>query len=155
MPAQAKILIQFFFQSQIALKGRKRLKAFLSQLLSKKGRKKSGKLRVIFCSDEELLQINRDYLNHDYYTDIITFPFTDAKDQHIDAELYISTDRVRENATRNKTTVEKELHRVIFHGCLHLCGLKDKSGKERNEMRKAEDQLLKKYFIVPRFTVSP
>lgn len=117
----------------------------------KKVGKTSGEIRIIFCSDEELLNINQEYLNHDYYTDIITFPFSKPKETQIDSELYISIDRVKENATKTRHTIQHELHRVIFHGCLHLAGFNDKTEEEQQIMKHNEDLLLKEYFV-PRET---
>jgi len=155
MISSQKIKTQFFFQKKVTLNDRKRLKAFVSDIFVKTGGKTEGELRVIFCSDEELLQINRNFLKHDYYTDIITFPFTKPDDIHIDAELYISIDRVKENAVSFESSFTHGLHRVIFHGVLHLCGLNDKTRNEIQAMRESEDKLLKQYFNVSRETFSP
>lgn len=145
MSSLQKINTRFFFQKKVALTERKRLKSFISDFFLSKG-KKNGELRIIFCSDEELLQINRDFLKHDYYTDIITFPFTGPISPVLEAEVYISVDRVRENAEHNNTSFIKELHRVIFHGCLHLSGLGDNTKGEQIIMRNAEDMMLNSYF---------
>lgn len=102
--------------------------------------KEIGEISVILLSDEELLKINIDYLKHDYYTDIITFDFSEGC--KISGELYISVDRVKENAQKYGYRFEQELKRVIIHGILHLCGYKDKSKKEQHEMRKKEDYYL-------------
>jgi probable rRNA maturation factor len=124
-----------------------------------KGRGRLTKLRFIFCSDEFLLNINRQHLNHDYYTDIITFPLMDSPEL-LEAEIYISIDRVRENAERFKAwgplqksrsithnlNFSHELHRVIFHGVLHLLGHTDKTKRQQMTMRAAEDAWLKGYF---------
>lgn len=91
----------------------------------------------IFCSDEYLLEINRQALNHDYYTDIITFPLQD-KDEPVTAEVYVSVDRVKENAEAHNTTYKMELARVIAHGALHLCGYKDKTKTQIAQMRAKE-----------------
>ena len=112
-------------------------------------------LTYVFCSDEDLLEINRTYLKHDYFTDIITFDLSFTKKEII-GEIYISVDRVRENAGRFNSTLRKELHRVIFHGALHLCGYRDKNLQEQKVMRAKEDEYLKLYFSnsrVPRGTV--
>ena len=97
-------------------------------------------LNIIFCDDEFLLKINQEYLNHDYYTDIITF---DYNSEEIEGELYISIDRVRENANDLKVDFEQELHRVIIHGVLHLCGYGDKTEEEKKIIRCKEDSYLK------------
>ncbi len=102
-------------------------------------------IRYIFCSDEYLLQINRDHLQHDYYTDIVTFDLSEG--EAIIAEVYISTDRVKDNALTLATGYTAEMLRVIFHGALHLCGYKDKSKKQATLMRKMEDAYLKRYHL--------
>jgi len=106
--------------------------------------KSAQSIRIIFCTDEQLLHINREYLQHDYYTDIITFPFS-GKSEPLEAELYISIDRIRSNAADWKTTTQQELHRVIFHGVLHLCGYNDKSSQQIRKMREREDYYLRLY----------
>ena len=100
-----------------------------------------GEINFIFCSDEYLLQINQEHLNHDTYTDIITFPLS-ILGQELLSDIFISIDRVKENAIDRKLSFEEELHRVLIHGILHLCGLKDKSSEEASEMRNAEDKAL-------------
>lgn len=109
-------------------------------------------LSVILCSDEYLLEMNRTYLNHDTYTDIITFDLSNRKELAasgknlpIRGELYISTDRIQENANDFGVDRETELRRVIFHGCLHLCGYGDKKKEEKEKMRTKEDQYLRLY----------
>lgn len=137
--------VQFHFaDSTIQVPGRKALKSFLETLFKKEGRQ-LGELSYVFCSDEYLLGINRQFLQHDYYTDIITFDL--SSDQlRVDGEIYISTDRVRENALQNKVSLQNELHRVIFHGALHLCGYKDKRKQDKEKMTQAEDKYLSLYF---------
>lgn len=138
--------VQFFFLQPVSvLKQRLALKSFLQKTAHKEGRPLAS-LNIIFCSDDYLLNINKQYLNHDYYTDIITFDLSESKKGLVTAELYISYDRVKDNARQMKATTTKELHRVIFHGLLHLLGYKDKSTKDQMEMRKMEDKLLAKYF---------
>ena len=100
----------------------------------------------IFCSDDYLLEINRNTLNHDYYTDIITFDLTPSKKGPIQSEIYISIDRVRDNAHTHGSSFNRELHRVIFHGLLHLLGYKDKTPKDEKIMRMMEDQFIALYF---------
>ena len=92
----------------------------------------------IFCSDEYLLGINQSALSHDYYTDIITFPLSN-KGQPIIAEIYVSVDRIKDNATQLKQSFKQELARVVAHGALHLCGYKDKTKKDIVQMRLKED----------------
>jgi len=101
-------------------------------------------LKYVFVNDEELLEMNRDFLAHDYYTDIITFDLSEIEGE-IEGEIYISRDRVRENADNAKVTIEDEFCRVIAHGLLHLCGLKDKSKEEQVLMRESEDAFIKQF----------
>lgn len=98
-------------------------------------------LNYTFCTDDELLNINMEHLNHDYYTDIITFDLSEQK-KNIEGDIYISIDRVRENARLNKVEYYTELKRVIAHGLLHLLGFKDKQINEVKKMRQAEDNAL-------------
>ncbi|MEZ4686576.1 MAG: rRNA maturation RNase YbeY [Bacteroidia bacterium] len=95
-----------------------------------------GEINYIFCSDDYLLALNRTHLDHDYYTDILTFPY---QQKPIISDIYISVDRVKENAETHDTDFEKELHRVMVHGLLHLLGYDDHSEEDVLEMRKAED----------------
>ena len=132
--------IQFNFLEPVDLRERIRLKRFLASLFKKEG-KQLAELQYIFCSDDYLLEINRQYLNHDFYTDIITFDLSE-KGQSINAEIYISVDRVRENAREFGSFLKQELHRVIFHGALHLCGYKDKTAPQEKEMRRMEEKYL-------------
>lgn len=126
------------------LKGKRNLKLFLRDLFTAEGQGLQS-LHYIFCSDAYLLEINRQFLQHDTYTDIVTFEM--GEDPAItEGEIYISIDRVLENAEKFKVPVTQELHRVIFHGALHLCGFKDKSKKDAALMRSKEDEYLKKYF---------
>lgn len=99
-------------------------------------------LNYVFCSDDHLLNINKEHLNHDYYTDIITFDMRDADGQPLEADIFISVDRVRENAETLGVSFQKELNRVIVHGLLHLIGYGDKTKHEAEEMRAQEDKCL-------------
>jgi len=99
-----------------------------------------GEITYIFCDDEYLLEINQKYLNHDNYTDIITFDYT--QDRLISGDLFISTERVKENAASFGVSFEKELARVMIHGVLHLLGMEDKTPELKAEMRAEEDKHL-------------
>lgn len=114
------------------------------QNIFRKEKRRLESLTYIFCSDEYLLQINKDHLKHDFYTDIVTFDLSETKNA-VTGEIYISTDRVRDNASQLGTTLKEEIHRVVFHGALHLCGYKDKTTKDTKKMRNAEDKLLSNY----------
>lgn len=107
----------------------------------------SYQINYIFCSDTYLHQINVEYLNHDTYTDIITFPL-EVNASHISSDIFISIDRVRENASNYKVDVQTELIRVMAHGLLHLLGYKDKSTEDQAKMRKAENQAISTYDLL-------
>jgi probable rRNA maturation factor len=102
--------------------------------------KQLGDVSLVFCSDEYLLEMNRAHLDHDYYTDIITFDY--SEDAIVSGDLFISVDRVRDNAGLFKVNFVDELHRVCVHGMLHLCGYGDKSEDEERLMRNKEDEML-------------
>lgn len=138
--------IQLFYNEvTVNLPNRQKLKQFITSIFKRESSRKIESLNYIFCTDEYLLEVNRSYLQHDYYTDIITFDLSDTP-QLVTGEVYISIDRVRDNAKANHTTIIEELHRVIFHGALHLCGYKDKKPAEVKAMRAAEDKYLALYF---------
>ena len=106
-----------------------------------------GSIAYIFCNDDKILEVNKQYLQHDYYTDIITFDYCDDEEMMghkdtISGDLFISLDTVRTNAEQQGTTYEEELHRVIIHGVLHLIGINDKGPGEREIMEAAEDKAL-------------
>jgi rRNA maturation RNase YbeY len=103
----------------------------------------TGEITLIFCSDEHLLEMNRQYLNHDYYTDIITFDY--SEEGEISGDLFVSIDRVYDNAVLNSVSRDNELKRVCVHGVLHLCGFGDKSEEDAMVMRAKEDYYLDKY----------
>lgn len=140
MSIQVPGQIHFFFEASVSLRQRTQLKDFIRSLFKREGCPLRS-LNYIFCSDERLLEINRQYLQHDYYTDIITFELS-APGEPVEGEIYISIDRVRENARLVNDTLKRELLRVIFHGALHLCGYRDKSKKEQALMRNKEDYYL-------------
>ena len=102
--------------------------------------KRVGDVNYIFCNDERILEVNREYLQHDYYTDIITFDYTE--DDTISGDLFISLDTVRTNSEQFATAYDEELHRTIIHGILHLCGINDKGPGEREIMEAAENRAL-------------
>ncbi len=136
--------VVFHELTPVNLKDRKRLKSFIYSLFLKEGRELNN-MNIIFCSDDYLLEINREHLKHDFYTDIITFDLSESKIGPITTELYISIDRVKENASILKTRFSIELHRVIFHGSLHLCGYGDKNKKDIISMRAKEEEHLREY----------
>ena len=121
------------------LKGKRNVKKWVKKSI-KSEKHSLGNISLSFCSDEYLLQVNRDHLNHDFYTDIITFDFCEGK--LVSGDIYISIDRVKENAKSENKTIHNELCRVIIHGVLHLCGYKDKKPAEARLMREKEDYYL-------------
>jgi probable rRNA maturation factor len=116
------------------------LKSFIASIF-KKEKKELGSINYIFCSDDMLLKINQDFLQHNYYTDIITFGLNEPGEP-IEAEIYVSIDRVKDNANQQSVSYQNEMQRVLFHGALHLCGYKDKKKSEIIVMRQKEDQYL-------------
>ena len=133
--------IQFLGRSRFLNQNeRNRFRKTLHQLCLNKN-KRIENLSYVFCNDEELLEMNQEHLQHDTYTDIITFDLGD-KQNSIDGEIYISVDRTKENAAAFHVKPEEELARVVFHGLLHLLGHKDKSPEDQAKMRDAEEEAL-------------
>lgn len=131
-------MIRFFKEdTSFELPEKHKVKTWLKSIVIQEG-KQIGELSYIFCSDEYLLQVNREYLDHDYYTDIITFDNAEEEEQ-IEGDIFVSIDRVRDNASTLQVPFEIELRRVLAHGVLHLCGYKDKSSDEEQLMRAKEN----------------
>jgi probable rRNA maturation factor len=122
------------------LKEKNKIKAWIKSVAEKE-KHKVGTVNYIFCTDDELLEINIKHLNHKTLTDIITFDYTEGKT--INSDIFISIERVLDNAKKFKVSFEEELHRVMIHGILHLCGYKDKSKPDAELMRKKENAALK------------
>ena len=121
-----------------------RVKVWIGEVVEKY-RKTVGELYYYFCSDEKLLEINRERLGHDFYTDIVTFPLTDCETV-LSSEFCISIDRIKENAVTFGRSFESELHRVIIHGVLHLIGFDDHTEEDEKEMHEKEEEALKLLF---------
>lgn len=137
-------IVQFHFETKSSYpRQRRHLQTFLASLF-KKEQVSIASLNYIFCSDAYLLNINQQFLKHDDYTDIITFNLGQEKEP-VQGEVYISLERVAENSQSLRLPFHQELHRVIFHGALHLCGYKDKTAAEAKLMRKMEDYYLLRY----------
>jgi len=133
--------IRFFTEDiSFTLRDKKKLRKWIQVVIGNE-KKLPGSLNFIFCSDEYLYKLNVQYLNHNTLTDIITFDMSENSDE-ISGEIYISIDRVKENAKKFKVPSYKELHRVIIHGILHLSGYDDKTSKEVLIMRAKEDKCL-------------
>jgi rRNA maturation RNase YbeY len=143
MASRSKVYF-FFDNTKPAITQRSRLKSFIEAIFKTEG-KQLNSVGYVFTTDEKLLEINKYFLQHDDYTDIISFDLAE-KFSPVEGEIYISLDRVRDNAKKLGVTLKSEIHRVIFHGALHLSGYKDKSGPEIKQMRKLEDKYLLKYF---------
>jgi len=135
--------ISFHYELDFELNNEQEISSWLLALIEEE-KCVLKELTYIFCDDEYLLKINQEHLNHDYYTDIITFDY-DTEELHSD--LFISVDRVKDNAEQLNEPFKRELFRVIAHGVLHLCGYKDKTESEIAEMRGKEDYYLSKLII--------
>ena len=135
----------FFNQadSKVTLANRVALKSFIEKRVKIEGFSIET-LTYVFCSDKYLLKMNKDFLSHNYYTDIISFDLSETPGNLI-GEVYISVDRVKDNAKTHRTSLKEELHRVIFHGALHFCGYKDKKPADTIKMREMEDRWLNAY----------
>ncbi len=129
--------------SKVTLANRVALRSFIEKRVKKEGYSIET-LTYVFCSDKYLLKMNKDFLSHNYYTDIISFDLSENPGNLI-GEVYISVDRVKDNAKTLGTSLKEELHRVIFHGALHFCGYKDKKPADAKKMRQMEDRWLTAY----------
>ncbi len=137
-----KTLIHFFEEdTSYKLKQKAKVREWIKYTIKNEG-KTLRELNFIFCSDPYLLQINQQYLNHDTYTDIITFDNSDSQTE-LNGDIFISIDRIKENAAKFITSETDELHRVMVHGTLHLLGYADKSKNEKLLMTQKEDEYLK------------
>jgi rRNA maturation RNase YbeY len=136
-------MINFTFLKQITIFPRKRYKDWVSEIINTKGYE-IGNIHYIFVDDDYLLDLNKKYLNHDWYTDIITFDYSEG--DTLSGDIFTSIDRVTENAKEYKVKREEELLRVMAHGILHLCGLNDESEEEKLEMKKNEDRAIERFY---------
>ena len=136
--------IQYFNEDIAFPKVKRRITSnWIKQVISIE-EKRVGDISFIFCSDEYLLDVNRKYLNHDYFTDIITFD--DVEGNLINGDIFISVDRVKENSIEFETSFDNEIHRILIHGVLHLLGYKDKAKKDKIVMTEKEDFYLKLFY---------
>ena len=129
-------------RKKFRLNNRRQATAWIKAVCESKG-KKAGEIQYIFTTDERILAINQEFLKHDYFTDIITFDYTE--DHLLSGDIFISVDTVQSNAAQYKTSFEEELRRVIIHGVLHLAGYKDKKTADRKMMRAEEDAALQRW----------
>lgn len=134
--------IQFFSEDiDFTLKEKQKVREWIGSTIKSEGFKRVAELSFVFCSDAYLLEINKQYLDHDTFTDIVTFDSSEDEDS-IAGDIFISIDRIRENAEKFSVTERDELHRVIIHGVLHLCGYYDKKKDDKALMTKKEDYYL-------------
>ena len=131
--------VSFFSVGTFSLKTETAVAACINSIATEESRV-VGDIKFVFCDDNFLLKINKEFLGHDTYTDIITFDYSIGNE--VISEIYVSTDRVEENAKKYKQTFENEIHRVMIHGVLHLCGYNDKLAEEKQIMRDKENHYL-------------
>ena len=137
-------MISFNYETGFELPNEDQLSNWLSQVILSEN-KKEGDINYIFCDDEYLLNLNEQYLDHDTLTDIISFDYTVGNELH--GDIFISIERVRENAQDFNVTFDEELKRVLAHGILHYCGFKDKSEEDEQLMRQKEDEKIKMFHV--------
>ena len=133
-------MIEFYSETDFRLKDKRKIRRWINQIASIEGHELSA-INYIFCDDNYLAELNQKYLDHDTLTDIITFDFSEGK--KLSGDVFISIERVHENAIIFNTKPKDELHRVMIHGILHLCGYKDKNKEEAKAMRSKENDALK------------
>ncbi|TDX84575.1 rRNA maturation RNase YbeY [Epilithonimonas xixisoli] len=135
-------MINYFFENIDQKNIDSNISTWLEDLILSEN-KKPGDINYIFCDDEYLLKVNQDYLDHDYYTDIITFDY--VKGKTISGDIFVSLPRILDNASTLSQDSESEFRRVLAHGLLHLCGYKDKTEEEESTMRQKEDFYINRY----------
>jgi len=139
-------MIEFHFKSDLVLDNKSDYSDWVNRILESEGFV-LGQIDYIFCTDDYLLELNQEYLNHDTFTDIITFDYTDGS--IVSGDIFISTERVEENALSFNVEFEEELLRVMSHGVLHLMGYGDKSDEDQKTMRKKEEEKMKMFHVEP------
>ena len=137
-------MISFNYENEFELPNEDQIATWISHVILSEN-KKEGEINYIFCDDEYLLNLNLQYLDHDTLTDIISFDYSIGNELH--GDIFISTERVLENAADFKVTFEEELQRVLVHGVLHYCGYKDKSEADEQLMRSKEDEKIKMFHV--------
>lgn len=137
-------MINYTYETEFELSSESKYSEWISKVIESEG-KTEGEINYIFCDDAYLLEINRKYLNHDTFTDIISFDYSVRKELH--GDIFVSTERVAENALEFAVTFENELKRVMAHGILHFCGFKDKSKEEKSTMREKEDEKIEMFHV--------
>ena len=145
MALKTKPHVYFFHDGiKVSLKNRTALKYFIASIFETE-KIELASISFVFSTDKALLRINKEYLNHNYLTDILTFPLSELGHPLV-ADIYISIERVIENSSMLNVSMAEELHRVIFHGALHLCGYSDKTKSQKIQMKSKENFYLSKYF---------
>lgn len=137
-------MISFNYETDFQLENETQFSDWISRVILSEN-KKEGDINYIFCDDEYILEINKQYLDHDYYTDIISFDYSVGNE--LNGDIFVSIDRIKENATDFNATFDDELKRVIIHGILHYCGYKDKSEEDEALMRSKEDEKTKMFHV--------
>ena len=134
-----KLMVSYNYETEFKLDNEIELSSWIQKCINSKN-KILGEISYVFCDDKYLLNINKEYLNHDTYTDIISFDY--CEDNIISGDIFISIERIRENSIEYKNTFDDELHRVMIHGILHYLGYKDKTEVQKQEMRSEENNCL-------------
>jgi rRNA maturation RNase YbeY len=137
-------MIDFNYETEFIIENEEAIATWLSRIIVSEN-KKEGEINYIFCDDEYLLKINLEYLNHDTLTDIISFDYSMGNE--LNGDIFVSVERVRDNANDFKVSFEDELKRVLVHGILHYCGYQDKSDEEDKIMRSKEDEKLAMFHV--------
>lgn len=137
-------MISFNYELEFQLENEEQFSSWISNVILSEN-KKEGDINYVFCDDEYILEINKQYLDHDYYTDIISFDYCVGNELH--GDIFISIERVRENAIEFEVGFDEELKRVLAHGVLHYCGYKDKTEEEALLMRSKEDEKIKMFHV--------
>lgn len=145
-------MISFNYETSFKLKNKTHYSKWLSLVIQTEN-KKEGDINYVFCDDDYLVGINLQYLNHNTLTDIISFDYSVGNELH--GDVFISIQRVRENAIEFDVAFEEELKRVMVHGVLHYCGYKDKSAKDKKEMRLKEDEKIKLFHVEQKNKTNP
>jgi len=139
-------MIEFHFKSEFVIQNKSDYVDWINRVIVSEGFS-AGQIDYVFCSDDYLLELNKEYLNHDTFTDIITFDYRDGNT--ISGDIFISTDRVEDNAKKYDVAFSNELKRVMSHGVLHLAGYGDKSNEEKRIMREKEEEKIKMFHVEP------
>ncbi|MEK6152864.1 rRNA maturation RNase YbeY [Flavobacteriaceae bacterium 3-367] len=137
-------MIEYHYQTDFKLEGEKHFTDWITRVIKAETRD-LGPLAYIFCSDESMLEMNKKYLDHDTFTDIITFDYTEGEE--LSGDIFISTDRLRENAATFGVSFREEVLRVMVHGVLHLMGYKDKTDEDKTLMRNKENEMIALFHV--------